>query len=47
MIGGLENGDVAAVPNEIPSTPSLHGNLNGITEELGSPEMPIGSLTAT
>ena len=47
MMGGLENDNVVVVPNEVPGTPSLTGNLSGITEELGSPKMPTGSLTAT
>ena len=47
MTGGLENDNVAVIPNEVPGTPSLNGNVSGITEESGSPKMPTRSLTAT
>ena len=40
MMGGLENDNVPAIPNEISGTPSLYGNVSGISEELGSPEIP-------
>ena len=47
MDGGMENRNVPIVPNEIPGTTSINGNVSVITEELGSPKMPTMSLTAT
>ena len=47
MDGRMENCNVPIVPNEIPGTPSINGNVSRITEELGSPKMPTMSLTAT
>ncbi len=38
MMGGLENGNVAIILNEILGTPFLHGSISGITDESGSPQ---------
>ncbi len=47
MDGRMENHNVPIVPNKIPGTPSINGNMSGITDELGSPKVPTMSFTST